>query len=828
MKRLMDNQSLESLSRQNQFGYFDDEAREYVITNPRTPYPWINYLGYRDFLGMISNTAGGYAFYRDAKLRRLTRYRYNSLPADNTGRYFYVVDGDSVWSPSWKPVKTELDSYSCRHGMGYTRIEGAKDGLKASCLYFVPLGCTAEIHQVALHNTTRHVKRIKLFSYAEWCLWNAADDASNFQRNFSTGEVEVDGSVIYHKTEYRERRNHYGFYAVNCPIDGYDTDRASFLGPHNGTDAPEAVFVRGQAGNSKAYGWSPIASHYIEIELQPWERANFVFMLGYGENPEDGKWDDQGQMVKTTAQELIARFSDVDAVDAAFQELRTHWDNLLSCFSVKSGEKRLDRLVNIWNQYQCVVTFNLSRSASLFESGVSRGIGFRDSNQDLLGAVHIMPERARARILDLASTQFSDGSAYHQYQPLTKQGNADIGGGFNDDPLWLILSTCAYIKETGDYSILDEPTPYDDKPDSDATLFDHLQASFNHVIENLGPHKLPLIGRADWNDCLNLNCFSTNPDESFQTTTIETTGSAESLMIAGLFVWCGQDYVALCKQLGKDDEASRADGHLQAMKKAVMEHGWDGRWFLRAYDHDGNKVGSSECKEGQIFVESQGWCVMAGIGREADHAERAMDSVKAFLDCEHGVVVLYPAYSKYYKELGEISSYPQGYKENGAVFCHTNPWIVIAETTLGRGNNAFSYFCKTAPTYREHIAALHKTEPFVYPQMIAGKEAHKPGEAKNSWLTGTAAWAFYAASQFILGVRPDWDGLELDPCIPVEWKGFEVTRQFRGGTLEIKVENPGHVSRGVKLIEVNGKAIDGQIVPPPPKGKTQKVRVVMG
>ena len=810
------------------YGHFDDKAREYVIDNPRTPWPWINYLGNKDFFSLISNTAGGYSFYKDAKFRRLTRYRYNGVPMDAGGRYFYIKDGDTVWNPGWKPTKTALDSYECRHGMNYTRIKGEKNGLRAELLFFVPLDTHAEIAKLTLTNTTDAPKSFKLFSFMEWCLWNAATDMENFQRNFSTGEVEIDGSTRYHKTEYKERRNHYAFYHVNAPIDGFDTDRESFLGLYNGFDEPQVV-TEGKPRNSEAHGWSPIASHYMEITLQPGESRDLVFMLGYVENEQDKKWESKGVINKEKARDMIARFDTAEKVDRAFDELRSYWDNLLERFTLDSGDERLDRMVNIWNQYQCMITFCFSRSASFFESGIGRGMGFRDSNQDLVGFVHQIPERARERIIDIASTQFPDGGCYHQYQPLTKRGNNDIGGGFNDDPMWLIFGTIAYIKETGDMSILDEPVPFDNVKGSEVSLMEHLKVSFDHVVDNLGPHGLPLIGRADWNDCLNLNCFSMDPNESFQTTENKTEGSkAESLMIAGQFVIYGEEYVKLCRKLGLDAEADRAQKHVDAMVEAVKEHGWDGEWFLRAYDYYGNKVGSHENKEGKIFIESQGWCTMAGIGLESGLVEKSLDSVKKYLDCEHGIVLNNPAFTEYVMEYGEISTYPAGYKENAGIFAHNNPWVIIGETVLGRGDEAWEYYRKICPAYLEEKSDLHKVEPYVYCQMTAGKDAYKPGEAKNSWLTGTAAWNWYAITQFILGIKPDYDGLVIDPCVPKDWKHYEIKRKFRDAEYVIKISNPDGVCRGVKSVLVNGKPVDGNLVPHQPAGSVNTVEVTLG
>ena len=806
------------------FGYFDDVNREYVITTPKTPYPWINYLGTEQFFGLISHQAGGYCFYRDARLRRLLRYRYHNVPLDAGGRYFFVREGNGdFWTPTYGPVKKELDSFECRHGLSYTKITGARRELKAELLYFVPLGTNAEIHQVTLTNEGSAPRTFKLFSFVEFCLWNALDDATNFQRNFSTGEVEVAESTIYHKTEYRERRDHYAFYHVNAPIDGFDSDRDTFFGLYNGMHEPQVV-LEGKSRNSVASGWAPAASHSINVKLAPGEKKTFIFVLGYIENPEDEKWESHGVINKKRALAMIQAFSSPEQVDAAFSKLRDYWTAMLATYTVESSDEKLNRMVNIWNPYQCMVTFNMSRSASYFETGIGRGMGFRDSNQDLLGFVHLVPERARERILDIAATQFADGSAYHQYQPFTKRGNNDIGSGFNDDPLWLISGVAAYIKETGDMSILDERVPFDNDPNNQASLLEHCKRSFYHVVNNLGPHGLPLIGRADWNDCLNLNCFSATPDEPYQTTANREGRTAESIFIAGMFVFIGPEYAALAEKKGQLDEARAAHEQIAKMEAAVLEHGWDGEWFLRAYDYYGNKVGSHECDEGKILIEPQGFCTMAGIGAKTGQARKALDSVKERLDTPYGIVLNNPAYTRYHIELGEISSYPPGYKENGGIFCHNNPWVMIGETMIGRGDRAFEYYKKIAPAYIEDISEIHRTEPYVYSQMIGGKDAVNKGEAKNSWLTGTAAWNFVAISQYMLGVRPEYDGLYVNPCIGASVPAFTVTRKCRGATYLIHVTNSS--GNGSCSLKVDGRAIEGHLVPYAPSGSTVHVECI--
>ncbi|MDE7267602.1 MAG: glycosyl transferase, partial [Lachnospiraceae bacterium] len=712
------------------FGYFDDTNKEYVITTPKTPLPWINYLGCNEFFSLISNTCGGYSFYKDAKLLRLTRYRYNDVPADTNGKYFYIKDGDCVWNPGWQPTKTELDSYECRHGIGYSRFNASKNDVKAQVLTFVPMNDNCELTSVKLTNASSAKKEITLFSYVEWCLWNADDDMKNFQRNLSIGEVEVIGSTIYHKTEYRERRNHYAVYSVNTKVDGFDTSRDDFLGAYRGADLPLAV-ENGACTNSVASGWSPVAAHQINVTLAPGETKSFVFVLGYVENPEDEKWEALGIINKKPAKAMLAKYQTDADVEKAFADLNNYWNELLSKYSVKSSNDKVDRMVNIWNQYQCMVTFNMSRSASYYESGIGRGMGFRDSCQDLLGFVHLIPDRARERIIDIASTQFQDGSAYHQYQPLTKKGNSDIGSGFNDDPLWLIAGTSAYVRETGDMSILTEMVPFDNDMSVAAPLMEHLKRSLDYIITHKGPHKLPLIGRADWNDCLNLNCFSKHPGESFQTFGPSEGPVAESVFIAGMFVKYGEEYAQLAELMNMPEEAERARKEVATMNEAILKDGWDGEWFVRAYDAYSKKVGSKECEEGQIYIEPQGFCVLAGVGVKEGLAQKALDSVKEKLDTKYGVMILQPAYTKYHLELGEVTSYPPGYKENAGIFCHNNPWVSIAETVIGRGDRAFEIYQKTCPAYVEEISEIHRTEPYVYSQMIAGRDAKFHGEAKN-------------------------------------------------------------------------------------------------
>jgi cellobiose phosphorylase len=805
-----------------QYGYFDDNSREYVITRPDTPLPWINYLGCQAYFGIISNTAGGYSFYRDARLRRITRYRYNNVPFDLGGRYIYVRDDETgdYWSPSWQPTHNDVEQYTCRHGMGYSTIGSKRRGISASTRYFVPLDENLEIWQVTVSNHRQTPAALAVFSAIEFCLWDAQDDSTNFQRNFSIGEVEIEDSVIYHKTEYRERRDHFAWFACSAELAGFDTQREAFLGPTRGWDRP-AVVERGESSNSVAHGWAPIGSHHVRLVLQPGETRQILFVLGYHENLKDDKFDppDSQTVNKKTVRPTITRYLIPSEADAAFHKLRTYWDGLLGICQVTTPDIHTDRMVNVWNAYQCMATFNMSRSASFYESGIGRGLGFRDSNQDLLGFVHMVPERARERILDLAATQLPSGGAYHQYQPLTKKGNNDVGGNFNDDPHWLIVGVGAYLKETGDWSILDEPVQYDNQPGSEQPLYDHLQRSFRYTLDRLGPHGLPLIGRADWNDCLNLNCFSDTPGQSFQTTTNKEGKVAESVFIGGLFVLAAKELAAIARHSGHADEAAGYLAEGAHMEETVRRHGWDGEWFLRAYDDFGNKVGSKECAEGKIFIEPQGFCILAGIGLGDGLARRALESVRKYLATPHGIVLQQPAYSRYYLHLGEISSYPPGYKENAGIFCHNNPWVIIAEAIAGNGDAAHDYYLRINPSSREAIGDVHRCEPYVYAQMIAGRDAPTHGEAKNSWLTGTAAWNYYAIVQWILGIRPAYDGLQIAPAIPERWMGFRAVRRFRGVTYNITVRREG-AGNAVNLT-VDGQPIEGNVITPPTGARTE-------
>ncbi len=805
------------------FGHFDDAHREYVVLRPDTPQPWINYLGADDFISIISNTGGGYAFYRDARLRRLTRYRYDNPPMDSNGRYLYIRDNcvGAYWCPSWQPARIDLDKYSCRHGLGYTIIQSASRDIEVETSYFVPLGETLEIWSMRITNRRAAPAQLSVFSAVEFCLWDALSDATNFQRNLNIGEVAVDGNSIIHYTEYRERRNHFATFSCSDPIEGFDTQRESFLGPYRGWDKPQAV-ERGTSTRSIAVGGSPIGAHHVRLTLQPGETRSIVYILGYHQD-QTVSGERAGVPELTQAHRTIDAYMNPNRIRQALDDLANHWESRLSGFQVQTNDPAFDRMVNTWNAYQCATTYRVSRSASGFESGIGRGIGFRDANQDLLGCVHMIPDKARSRILDLASTQLVSGGAYHQYQPLTRKGNDAIGGEFNDDPLWLIYSTAAYMKETGDWSILGQAVAYGDDSNHSEPLYNHLLRAADYTLSRLGPHGLPLIGRADWNDCLNLNCHSLHPDEPFQVAPVRAASVAESVFIGALFCLACQDLIEIASRRFDSVTAERLSAADTAMRASLSQHGWDGEWFLRAYDAQGEKVGSKDNAEGRIFIETQGLCPMASIGMDDGRALRALDSVHEQLATEHGLLLLQPAYKTYHPELGEISSYPPGYKENGSVFCHTNPWIVIAECALGRADRAWDYAMRINPAQRESISNVHVCEPYVYAQMIAGRDAADHGRARNSWLTGTASWAYVAATQWILGIRASFDGLIIDPCLPKSVKTCRVVRQFRGAIYDIHISNPANDEP--VSVEVDGTTLAGQVLPVFNDGKRHAVTV---
>lgn len=779
------------------YGYFEEKNREYVITRPDTPTPWINYLGLDDYCAMISNTAGGYSFHKDPRDKRILRYRYNNVPCDRPGRYIYIRDRESkeFWSCTWQPVIKPLSrfKYECRHGLGYTQISAEYKGIKSEIVYFVPLKENLEIWILRLNNLTRETKNLNIFSYAEFCLWQAVADSNDFQYTLNIANCSCEQGIIYHLTNYYPHAGLSGlaYFGSNRRPTGFDCDREKFIGPYRSESNPQAV-ESGRSFDSVAKGENPIGSQSFCLRLKGGEEKNIIFVLGTAEDKRKG-------------QEKIEKFANLNTALKELDKLKANWEEYLRRFSVSTPDEELDAMVNTWNAYQCRTTFNWSRCASYYESGIGRGMGFRDSNQDCLGVLHTVPQRVRQRIIDLACNQFKDGSAFHQYFPLTKKGDKT---GYSDDHLWLIVSTAGYIKETADADFLKGKIPFADG--GKESLYCHLERAVEYSLKHLGPHGLPLMGYADWNDCLN----NMGP-------------KAESVWVAQLLCFTLKELARLAIFAGKKEDSARFWRLAGRIQDTINRVAWDGNWYIRAFDTKGKPVGSARCAQGKIYLNTQSWAVLADIAPR-NRLIKCMDMVKRHLDSEYGIMLLSPPYETFDPYVGAIGTFAKGLKENGGIFCHANPWAMIAEVLLGRAEKAFDYYKKMALTTYNKISQIHMTEPYIYSQFIAGEESLEFGRAKNSWLTGSATWNFIAATWYILGIQPDYQGLRIWPCIPRQWERLTVKRLFRQVAYEIEIINPRHVPSGIDSIFVDGRKIKGNILPLAKPGETCQVKVTMG
>ncbi len=780
------------------YGYFDENSKEYVIARPDTPTPWINYLGLSEYCAIISNTAGGYSFHKDPRDRRILRYRYNGLPSDRPGRYIYLRDNSTkeYWSASYQPVKKRPEEYGyeCRHGLGYTRIDSRYQGIETATTYFVPLKENLEVWILKVKNNTGANRSISFFTYIEFCLWQAVMDMQDFQYSLNISRAECKEDTIYHLTNYYPKagRKAFAYFSSSKRIAGFDTDRESFIG--NSRDESDPIVVEeGRSLNSLNRGGNPVGSHHIKLELAPGQEECVVFILGVEED-------------KTKAARNIRNYKYANFASRKLDEIKNAWKNHLNNLEVETPDKDFNTMVNTWNQYQCRVTFNWARSASLYESGIGRGIGFRDSNQDCLGVLHAIAPSVKQRIIDLARNQFKRGDSYHQYFPLTKEGDKT---GYSDDHLWLVVSTASYIKETGDFDFLKKKVPFADG--KSATIYEHLLAAVGYSFKNCGRHGIPLLGYADWNDCLN-----------------NLGKKAESVWVAQFLCYVTKELAALAKLIKKEKDALRLNKLYREMADVINKRAWDGQWYIRVFDEFGRPVGSKKCKEGgKIYLNTQSWGVLSEIA-DSKRAVKCMDAVKEKLVTEHGIKLMGPAYQAFYPYIGAIGTFSAGLKENGGIFCHANPWAVIAETRLRRGDRAFGYYKRICPAARNNISEIQKTEPYIYSQFIAGDESPHFGMSRNSWLTGSASWNLVAAHSYILGIRADYEGLIVDPCIPKEWAGFKVKRAYRGALYNIEVKNPKHLSSGIQSVEVDNHRISGNILPVFTDRRPHLVKVVMG
>ncbi len=782
------------------YGYFDDAAKEYVITRPDTPTPWINYIGSGKYGGIVSNTGGGYSFHKDPQNRRVTRYRYNSIPMDRPGRYIYIRDADTAeyWNPGFQPSATELDSYSCRHGMGYTVLEGEYKAITSSLTYFVPDDRDFEIWLLKIGNTLNTPKKLQIFSYTEFCFWDAIKDQQNVDwvQQINQGRYN-DGIITWYPHHVNDAAS---FFATGARVSSFDTNLESFIGRYRSEANPIAV-EQGACSDSISYRTNGVGAFCNEIELKPGESKELVYILGFAENRE-------------TIRKDIQQYLEPAEANAALKRLSSHWKDFMGKLYIETPDKDMNRFANIWNQYQCKTTFNWSRFVSLYQLGLGRGMGIRDSAQDTLGVMHTIPDQAKELIVKLLSCQFTDGRAYHLFFPLTGEG--EMGDApvmkfdwYSDDHLWLILAVNAYVMETGDFDFLDSKVNYNDKK-TVATVWEHLNKALEFTNNNKGPHNIALAGRADWNDTLNLDMGK---------------GVAESVFTAMLFCRAAAEMVDLSRYLGRKEDETRFAHMGEQMKKAINESCWDGEWYKRAFDDESKPLGSKENTFGKIFINSQSWAVLGGVS-DKERSQQCLDSINKHLNTKYGIVTMYPSYVRHDPTKGGITTYPPGAKENGGIFCHTNPWVMIAEVMMGNGNRAFEYYKQLIPAVHNNEADRFEVEPYVYPQNILGKEHPQFGIGRNSWLSGTAAWNMVASVQYILGIRPGYDCLVIDPCIPSTWEGFRAVRIFRGAEYRIEVKNEAHVCSGVIRITLNGKVV-GKI-PVQPAGSRSEIIVEMG
>lgn len=782
------------------YGFFDETKREYVITKPDTPTPWINYIGSGVYGGIVSNTGGGYSFHKDPKNRRVTRYRYNSIPMDRPGRYIYLRDkatGD-YWNPGFQPSQKKLSKYQCRHGMGYTEIEGERNKVFSSVTYFVPDNKDFEIWLVKVRNDSNVKKEFQVFTYAEFSFNDATMDQTNIDWLQQVLKCTHEKGLILFSAHYE--RFSANFLASGEKESGFETNLAKFIGPYRSEANPLAVET-GTCSNTQSPRTNGVGCFRVDVNLAPGAEKEMVFILGYADN-------------RAFIRPRILPYLKPAAAHKALQRVKEYWSNYLGKLNVETPEKEMNLFVNTWNQYQCKTTFNWSRFVSLYQNGLGRGMGIRDSSQDTLGVMHTIPSEARTLAEKLLKCQFTDGRILHEFYPLTGEagrGDAPIKkfDWYSDDHLWLILSVTAYIKETGDSGFLRTKILYNDKKSS-GTVLEHLDKALEFTANHRGPRGLALAGRADWNDTLNLDMGK---------------GLAESVFTSQLYCKALLDMIDLFRFLKKSDGVKKYECMFEEMKRAINQNAWDGEWYVRAYDDWKKPLGSKSCRFGKIFINSQSWAVMGGVA-DKTRSEKCMKSVEKHLNTKYGVVAMWPAYTRWDSTKGGITTYPPGAKENGGIFTHTNPWVMIAETLQGNGDKAFMYYKQVVPAYRNEDADLLEVEPYVYPQNVLGKEHVQFGIGRNSWLTGAASWNMVAASQYILGIRPDYDRLVVDPCIPKNWDGFKATRVFRGATYEIEVKNPDHVCKGIKQILVDGKPADAIRIFS--KGSKHKVTVVLG
>lgn len=778
------------------YGYFAENMKEYIITRPDTPSPWINYISnLRGYCGIVSQTGGGFSFHGDPRDRRITKYRYNNVPVDRPGRYFYLkneADGD-YWSPTWQPVMRKMEGYECRHGLGYTVITSEYAGFSHEVLYLVPPDDDCEIWRLTVKNHTGKTQRLSVYSYAEFTMW-CEPESRNIQwsLHLTKGSFQRD-MIIYdfiepHPAFDMKANQHYvgdrpgfAFMGLNIPVLDYECVRDKFLGTYNSESNPDGV-VNGTLSNSTLRGGVGCGALRGVIELKPGEIKEVVVVLGFGEKIE-------------VAEALKNKLSGQGVVDTELEKVKNTWDHYLSTFTLESEDRELNTVVNVWNQYQCKTTFDWSRYISFYENGEGRGMGTRDSCQDTLAVGAQLPDRVKQRIHQIVSTcQFETGDTYHQFFPLGHKGDLK---GFSDDHLWIPQMVYAYMAETGDTGILKESARYADS-DKSADIYTHMVDALNYTARMIGPHGLPLILTADWNDTLHLWMECDRP---------------ESVLTGELYVYALKLMAEMAEIYGKPNDAGEFLTRAAEMTRLINDQCWDGEWYLRGFGSE--VIGSRQNDAAKIFLNSQVWAVISGVAGP-DRALQCMDSVRKYLFCDEGVKKVWPPFAKYDQTYGLISRYNAGRKENG-IFAHTNAWVVVAESILNRPEYAYEYYRTILPLRRNERAEVMKTEPYVFCQTLCSNDAQDKGEGANSWLTGTASWMYVAATQYLLGIKPVLEGLQINPLLPPDWDGFKVHRVFQGCAYDIRV------NRGKEeYMKVDGEKVIGNVITPE-KGKRQSV-----
>ncbi|MDM8528826.1 hypothetical protein QUF58_11550, partial [Anaerolineales bacterium HSG24] len=801
------------------YGYFDDKNREYVITNPMTPIKWINYVGTLNFGGFVDHTGGSLICKGDPALNRIVKY-IPQLPSSNfKGETLYLRlkkdQGYKIFSPYFVPTLDDYDKFECRVGLQYTKYTTEFYGIKTEIIVFIPIGENRLIRDIRITNLNEetvvidaipvveytHFDALKQFTNADWCP----------QTLMSKLVDEGNGNKVLSQYAFKNKGVAENYFTSNMEISSIESDRKIFLGDNEyGTWQQPKSLLNEELSNTEALRGDNIGAlmHHLG-EIKSGETVRLITQLGQTDNIENELAN-------------INKFRDGPVVDQEMEKLATFWDGYLSKYQTKTPDASLNTMINIHNARQCYITKNWSRYLSLYQLGLgARGLGFRDSSQDVMGVLGNTPEEGRELIEMILHVQKRDGSAMHQFNPKTMIANEgdsreheDRPNYYGDDHLWIIMAVCAYIKETGNYDFLNKEIPFYEKDSAEnviesGTVLEHLLRGIEFTYSNVGQHGLPLLGFADWNDTVNLR-----------------TG-AESVFIANQFGVAIGELIGLLKELGKDDIAGKFEGYYDTIKNKVNEHCWDGEWFVRYFDSDGSIIGSSQNQEGKIYTNAQSWSVMSGFA-EGDRAVQALDSVNKYLNTSNGIKLSYPGYNGYDEDKGGVTTYPPGTKENGGIFLHSNPWVMIAETKIGRGDRAYQYYNQINPATKNEKIDEFESAPYNYPQNILGDEHPQFGLGRNSWLSGTASWTFQAATKFILGIRPDYSGLIVDPCIPKDWREFTVTREFRGATYIIQVKNPDGVCKGVKSMIADGVAIAGNLLPVYGDGQTHAVEVIMG